>query len=72
MPAVVWAVCVALDVPRFETAVTVVTAALPTGANAFLLAQRYRIEADRSGATVLVSTAVSVVTLSALLTWFRA
>jgi predicted permease len=72
MPAVVWAVCLLLDVPRFETAVTVLTAALPTGANAYLLAQRYRIEADRSGATVLVTTAVSVVTLAALLAWFRA
>ena len=48
------------------------TAALPTGANAYLLAQRYRIEADRSGATVLVTTALSVLTLSALLAWFRA
>jgi predicted permease len=71
MPAVVWAACLALDVPRFETAVTVLTAALPTGANAYLLAQRYRIEADRSGATVLVTTAVSVFTLSALLAWLR-
>jgi malonate transporter len=71
MPAAVWAACVALDVPRFETAVTVLVAALPTGANAFLLAQRYRIEADRSGATVLVTTALSVVTLSALLAWLR-
>lgn len=70
-PAAVWAACLALDVPRFETAVTVVTAALPTGANAFLLAQRYRIEADRSGATVLVTTAASVFTLSALLAWLR-
>jgi len=72
MPAAVWAVCLLLDVPRFETAVTVLTAALPTGANAYLLAQRYRIEADRSGATVLVTTALSVLTLSALLAWFRA
>ena len=71
MPAAVWVACLALDVPRFETAVTVLVAALPTGANAFLLAQRYRIEADRSGATVLVTTALSVVTLSALLTWLR-
>ena len=52
--------------------VAVVAAALPTGANAYLLAQRYRIEADRSGATVLVTTALSVLTLSALLAWFRA
>ena len=72
LPAAVWTACWAVGVPRFETAVTVVVAALPTGANAFLLAQRYRIEADKSGATVLVSTAVSVVTLSALLAWLRA
>jgi len=69
--AAVWGACLLLDVSRFETAVTVLVAALPTGANAYLLAQRYRIEADRSGATVLVSTAVSVVTLSALLAWLR-
>jgi malonate transporter len=71
LPAAVWGACLLLDVSRFETAVTVLVAALPTGANAYLLAQRYRIEADRSGATVLVSTAVSVVTLSALLAWLR-
>ena len=71
MPAAVWAVCLLLDVPRFETAVTVLVAALPTGANAFLLAQRYQIESDRSGATVLVTTAASVVTMSALLAWLR-
>jgi hypothetical protein len=71
LPAAVWAACSALDVPRFETAVTVLVAALPTGANAFLLAQRYQIESDRSGATVLVTTAASVVTLSALLAWLR-
>jgi malonate transporter and related proteins len=71
MPAVVWAACVLLDVPPFETAVTVLVAALPTGANAFLLAQRYQVESDRSGATVLVTTAASVATLSALLGWFQ-
>ena len=71
-PAAVWVACLLLGVPRFETAVTVLVAALPTGANAFLLAQRYAIESDRSGATVLVTTAASVVTLSALLAWLRA
>ena len=45
-------------------------AALPTGANAFLLAERYRIGAARSGATVLASTLLSVATLAGLLAWF--
>ena len=41
-----------------------------TGANAFLLAHRYRIGAERTGAVVLVSTALSVVTLGVLLVAF--
>jgi predicted permease len=44
---------------------------MPTGANAFLLAQRYRVAVDQSGAAVLLGTLVSVVTLSALLVWLR-
>ncbi len=72
MPAVVWGMSLLLALTPRETAVTVVTAALPTGANAYLLAQRYRIGAERSGATVLVSTSLSVLTLAVLLAWFRA
>ncbi|WP_135465918.1 AEC family transporter [Crenalkalicoccus roseus] len=70
MPLLVWAAARLLGLSPFETAVTVVVAALPTGANAYLLAQRYRIGAERSGATVLVSTLLSLATLSALLAWF--
>ncbi|MBL6456583.1 AEC family transporter [Belnapia sp. T6] len=70
MPALVWLVALAMDLSRLETAVAVVTAALPTGANAFLLAERYQIGAARSGATVLASTLISVATLAALLAWF--
>ena len=70
LPLLVWAMAALFALPPLETAVAVVTAALPTGANAFLLAQRYRIGAARSGATVLVSTVLSVATLAALLSWF--
>ena len=70
MPLLVWTMARWLALPPLETAVAVVTAALPTGANAFLLAQRYRMAADRSGATVLVGTLLSVVTLALLLGWF--
>jgi len=71
MPVLVWGAARLLGLPPFETAVTVVTAALPTGANAYLLAQRYRIGVERSGATVLVGTVLSVATLSVLLALFK-
>ncbi len=70
MPALVWLAGLAMGLNRLEMAVAVTAAALPTGANAFLLAERYRIGAARSGATVLASTLISVVTLAGLLAWF--
>ena len=69
MPALVWAACWLLEVPAMDTAVAVLVAAMPTGANAFLLAQRYRVAAEASGAAVLLGTLLSVVTISALLVW---
>lgn len=71
MPALVWACCIALGLGQLETAVAVTTAALPTGANAFILARRYRIGAERSGAAVLVTTLISVATLAGLIGFFR-
>lgn len=72
LPLLVWGSCLLLDLSPLETGVAVMTAALPTGANAFLLARRYATGADRSGATVLVSTVISVFTLAAVLGWLRA
>lgn len=71
LPLLVWGVCLAIGLGALETAVAVTSAALPTGANAFMLARRYRTGAERSGATVLVSTVISVFTLAAVLAWFR-
>lgn len=71
MPALVWGLCLAFGLGPLETAVAVTTAALPTGANAFLLARRYAIGAEASGATVLVSTLLSVATLTVVLAWFQ-
>jgi len=49
--------------------VVVLTAGLPTGANAFLLARRSDTMAEASAGTVVASTALSLVTLTALLEW---
>jgi predicted permease len=72
LPALVWGMCLAFGLGPLETAVAVTTAALPTGANAFMLARRYAVGAERSGATVLASTVLSVFTLAGVLAWFRA
>jgi predicted permease len=46
--------------------VAVVQAALPSGVPVFVLAQQYRTFVTRSSAAIVLSTAISVVTLSAL------
>jgi malonate transporter len=51
--------------------VAVVTAAMPTGANAFLLARRATAFAEASAATVVIATAMSVITITGLLAWLR-
>jgi predicted permease len=41
-------------------------AALPTGANIFILARRYDLYLDRTSAVILISTIASLLTLSVL------
>lgn len=48
-------------------AIAVIQAALPSGVPVFVLAQRYGVFVHRSNAVVAVTTAISVLTLSALL-----
>lgn len=67
-PAVAWVLAsqvFALD--PLSVSVAVVTASLPTGINVFILAQRYDRYVARSATAVLVSTALSAVTVGALL-----
>jgi malonate transporter len=56
--------------PPIETAVATVCAAMPTGANAFILAQKYDLYVARSASLILVTTMLSVVTLSLCLAAF--
>ena len=50
-----------------DTAVATTCAALPTGSNAFILAQRYNLYVARAASSVLISTVLSVFTLALLL-----
>jgi predicted permease len=71
LPALVWLFAILLNLSPVETAVAVTIAALPTGANAFILARRYATGADRSGSAVVLTTSISVLTLSVLIGHFR-
>lgn len=67
LPALVWLLARLVGLAPGPTAVAVVAAGMPTGANAFFLARRTGTLASASAGTVVVSTALSVVTLSAAL-----
>ncbi len=63
------------DLSPLMLSVVTVAAALPTGANAYLLAQRYADDSAEgvavASATIALSTLFGVVTLSLLLPWLR-
>lgn len=71
MPAVVGLIAHAVGVRGVAFATVVLAAAMPTGANAFLLARRTGTMAENTAGEVLVSTILSVVTLTLLLSWLR-
>lgn len=66
-PALVW-LCVTqvFTLEPFWAAAAIILAALPTGSSIFIVAEQYDVAPRRASATVAVTTAVSVLTLTAL------
>jgi len=60
-----------VDLGSFTGKVALLMAALPTAANAFVLAKQFEVQVEQNSASVLLSTAFSVVTVSALLVLLR-
>jgi malonate transporter and related proteins len=60
-----------VDLGSVPGKVALLMAALPTAANAFVLAKQFDTSVEQNTASVLLSTAFSVVTVSALLVWLR-
>ena len=60
-----------LGVASFPLSVMVIAAAMPSGANVFLFAQRYQVAQSLSTATVAVSTVLALGTVSAVLTLLK-
>lgn len=56
-------------VQPFEAAVMIAAAALPVAGNVYILAASYGVAPQRVSASILVSTAVSIVTVSLVIAW---
>lgn len=69
LPVLVYGLCMLFDVSGLPMTVMVVAASLPIGANVFLFSQRYEVAQDLVTASVAVSTALAMlsVTLALLL-----
>jgi malonate transporter len=72
-PLLVWLlVTKVFALAPLQIAVATILAALPSGNNGFILAQRYGVYLERTASTVLITTAVSVVTVSLLVAHYAA
>lgn len=56
-------------VERQTAGVMIAAAALPVAGNVYILAQHYGVAPQRVSASILISTAVSILTISAVVTW---
>ena len=66
-PAIVYALVQILPMPPVWASVAVLFAAMPSGINAYLLAQRYKVGITASASAVSLSTALSLFTVTV---WF--
>lgn len=57
------------DVAPFAAGVMIAAAALPVAGNVYILASHYGVAPRRVSASILISTAVSIVTIPAVIAW---
>lgn len=57
------------DVEREAAGVMIAAAALPVAGNVYILAQQYGVAPQRVSASILISTAVSILTVSGVIAW---
>ena len=67
----VWLAAGAVGLGKFETAVAVLAAAMPVGANVFVLAQHYGVYERRASAAVVLSTLAAMPLAALLMAVFR-
>jgi malonate transporter len=69
---VAFSALVLFPVEPYPAAVMIAAASLPVAGNVFILAQHYGVAPQRVSASILVSTAAAVVTVSLVIGWVRA
>jgi len=67
--AVALAALVLIPVARFDAAVMIAAASLPVAGNVYILAQHYGVAPQRVSASILISTALSIATVSLVIAW---
>ena len=67
--AVAFAALFIFDVDPYAAGVMIAAAALPVAGNVYILAQHYGVAPTRVSASILLSTAASVVTVSLVIAW---
>ncbi len=67
--AVAIAALLIFPVAAFDAAVMIAAASLPVAGNVYILAQHYGVAPHRVSAAILVSTALSIVTVSVVIAW---
>ena len=67
--AVAVAALMVFDVNPYAAGVMITAAALPVAGNVYILAQHYGVAPARVSATILLSTGLSVLTISAVIAW---
>lgn len=67
-PLVVWLLALALGLPRLETQVVVLLAALPVGANVYLMSRQFKTLEGPVAAALVITTALAAATAPLVLT----
>ncbi|NUB46361.1 AEC family transporter [Fertoebacter nigrum] len=70
--AVAFCALVLFKVEREAAGVMIAAASLPVAGNVYILAQHYGVAPQRVSASILISTAVSILTVSAVIAWVTA
>jgi predicted permease len=71
-PIVVYALAVALALPAAETAAIVMLAALPVGANVYLMSRQFGVLGSAIASAIVLTTAIAAVTMPLALTLIAA
>jgi malonate transporter len=66
---IAFAALVLFPVDAYTASVMIAASALPVAGNVYMLAQHYGVAPQRVSAAILVSTAISIVTVSLVIAW---